>query len=50
MLVLKELGVRMVAATEADAAGVVCIVEESPAAIVDFVVVVFVSSSESVFL
>lgn len=51
LLVLKELGVRMVAASEADDAGVVLIVDESPAAIVDFVVVVvFVNSSESVFL
>lgn len=56
LLVLKELGVRMVAATEADDAGVVLIDEddESPAAaagVVDFVVVVvFVNSSESVFL
>lgn len=47
LLVLKELGVRIVAA------GVVLIDNESPAAVVDFVVVVvvvFVNSSESVFL
>lgn len=51
LLVLKEPGVRMVAATEAEDAGVVLIEDESPAAIVDFVVVVvFVNSSESVFL
>lgn len=53
LLVPKELGVRMVAATEADDTGVALIDEESPAAIVDFVVVVvvnFVNSSESVFL
>lgn len=54
LLVLKELGVRMVAATEAEDAGVVLIDDdESPAAagVVDFVVVVvFVNSSESVFL
>lgn len=53
LLVLKELGVRMVAATEAEDTGVVPIDDESSAAVVDFVVVdvvVFVNSSESVFL
>lgn len=53
LLVLKELGVRMVAATEAEDTGVVLIDDESSAAVVGFVVVdvvVFVNSSESVFL
>lgn len=51
LLVLKEPGVRMVAVTEVDDAGVP-IEEESPAAdnIADFVAVVFVRSSVSVFL
>lgn len=52
LLVLNGPGVRMVAVTEVDDAGVL-IDEESPAADIvvdDFAVVVFVESSESVFL